>query len=62
MKDFGEESRKGLTNGLRDFIKIDTECALEVGYMNQGRGTFFKHESRKFQKDARRRSGKIRRN
>ena len=40
MKELGTESRKGLTDGLRDFIRIDDKCALEVGYLNQGRGTF----------------------
>ena len=36
----GEESRKGLTDGLREFKKIDNERALEVGYLNRGMGTF----------------------
>ena len=35
-----EESRKGLTNGLREFIKIDSHRALEVGHLNEGFGTF----------------------
>ena len=35
-----EGSRKGLTNGLRDFIKIDNHRALEVGHLNEGLGTF----------------------
>ena len=35
-----ERSRKGLTNGLRDFIKIDNHRALEVGYLNEGLGKF----------------------
>ena len=39
MKDLGTESRKGLTDGLREFLRIDDKCALEVGYLNQGRGT-----------------------
>ena len=29
-------SRKGLTQGLREFIKIDNQRALEVGYLSQG--------------------------
>ena len=33
-------SRKGLTNWLRDFIKIDNHRALEVGHLNGGLGTF----------------------
>ena len=28
VKDLGKESRKGLTDGLRDFIKVDNERAL----------------------------------
>ena len=36
----GERSRKGLTNGLRDFILIDNRRALEVGYLNKGMGNF----------------------
>ena len=40
VKNLGKESRKGLTNGLRDFIKIDNERALDVGYLNRGLGTF----------------------
>ena len=27
----GKGSRKGLTDGLREFIKVDNECALDVG-------------------------------
>ena len=40
VKDLGKGSRKGLTDGLREFIKIDIERALEVGYLNRGTGTF----------------------
>ena len=40
MTHFGKGSKKGLTDGLRGFIKIDNGCVLEVGYLNQGRGTF----------------------
>ena len=35
-----EESRKGLTNGLREFIKIDNHRALEVRHLSEGLGTF----------------------
>ena len=35
-----KESRKGLTDGLREFTQIDNERALEVGYLNRGVGTF----------------------
>ena len=33
-----EERRKGLTEGLRNFIQVDNHCALEVGYLNKGVG------------------------
>ena len=33
-----EGSREGLTNGLRENIKIDHHRALEVGYLSQGLG------------------------
>ena len=36
----GKESRKGLTEGLREFIKIDNERTLEVGYLDEGTGKF----------------------
>ena len=39
VKNLGKESRKGLTEGLREFVKIDNERALEVGYLNRGIGT-----------------------
>ena len=32
----GVTSRTGLTQGLREFIKIDNQRALEVGYLSQG--------------------------
>ena len=31
VKDLGKESRKGLTDGLREFIEVDNEHALDVG-------------------------------
>ena len=40
VTNLGKESRKGLTDGLREFIKIDNERALENGYLNWGMGTF----------------------
>ena len=39
VTNLGERSRKGLTNGLREFIKIDNQHALEVGYLSKGMGT-----------------------
>ena len=31
-----ERSRKGLTEGLRNFTKVDNHCALEVGQLREG--------------------------
>ena len=39
VKILGMESRKGLTDGLREFIKVDNERALDVGSLSQGTGT-----------------------
>ena len=33
VTNLGEGNRKGLTEGLREFTKIDNERALEVGYL-----------------------------
>ena len=35
-----EESRKGLTEVLRNFIQVDTDRALEVGYLRGVLGSF----------------------
>ena len=35
-----EESRKGLTEGLRDFIQVDSHRALEAGNLSEGVGSF----------------------
>ena len=40
VKDLSKESRKGLTDGLREFNKVDNECALDVGSLCRGTGTF----------------------
>ena len=45
VKNLNKESRKGLTDSLRDFIKIDNERALDVGYLNRGLGTFQSFEA-----------------
>ena len=37
VTNLGKESRKGPTD-LREFIKVDNERALEVGYLNWGIG------------------------
>ena len=39
VTNLGERSRKGLTHGLREFIKIDNHRALQVGHLNEGLGT-----------------------
>ena len=36
VKDLGKESREGLTDGLRKFIKVDNERALDVGALRRG--------------------------
>ena len=35
----GKGSRKGLTDGLRDFITVDNHRALDVGALRRGTGT-----------------------
>ena len=40
VTNLGEGSRKGLTDGLRDFIKVDHHRALDVGELHRGTGTF----------------------
>ena len=40
VTNLGVRSRNGLTQGLRVFIKIDNQRALEVGYLSQGMGKF----------------------
>ena len=46
VTNLGEGSREGLTNELRDFMKIDNHRAVEVGYLNEGLGKK-KYEGRK---------------
>ena len=38
VKDLGEESRRGLTDGLLEFIKVDNERALDVAALRRGTG------------------------
>ena len=33
VSNFCEGSRKGLAEGLRNFIKVDNHCALDVGHL-----------------------------
>ena len=40
LKLLANQQKKGLTQGLREFIKIDNERALEIGYLSQGMGKF----------------------
>ena len=40
VKNLGERSTEGLTNGLRDFIQVDNQRAFEVGYLSKGMGKF----------------------
>ena len=40
VTNLGKGSRKGLTDGLRDFIKVDNNRALNVGALRRGTRTF----------------------
>ena len=40
VTNLGKGSRKGLTDGLREFIKVDNERGLDVGALRRGTGTF----------------------
>ena len=40
VKNLDKESRRGLTDGSREFIKVDHERALDVGSLSRGTGTF----------------------
>ena len=35
-----ESSRKGITEGLRNFVKVDDHCTLEVGHLREGTRSF----------------------
>ena len=39
VTNLGKGSRKGLTDGLRDFIRLDNDRALDVGELRRGTGT-----------------------
>ena len=39
VTNLGKGSRKGLTDGLRVFIKVDNHRALDVGELHRGTGT-----------------------
>ena len=36
VADFCERSREGIMECLRNFIKVDNHCALEVGHLKEG--------------------------
>ena len=36
VADFCERSRQGIMEGLRNFVKVDSHCALEVGHLKEG--------------------------
>ena len=36
----GKESRRGLTDGVQELIRVDNERALDVGALRRGTGTF----------------------
>ena len=40
VANFGKGRRKGLTDSLRDFIKVDNDRALDFGELHRGTGTF----------------------
>ena len=40
VTNFCEGSRKGLAEGLRNFIQVGNHCALEVGRLREGLGSF----------------------
>ena len=40
MTNLGQRSRKGLTDGLREFMKVDNEGALDVGALRRSTGIF----------------------
>ena len=48
----GKGSRNGLTDGLRDFIRVDSDRALDVGALRRGTGNL-KFGKQKFRKGAR---------
>ena len=40
VTNLGKDSGRGLTDGLREFIKVYNERALDVGALRRGTGTF----------------------
>ena len=57
-----ERSRKGIMEGLRNFVTVDNNCALDVGHLNEGfRSLRYEDQSSK-RSVPRRQSGKVPRN
>ena len=40
VTNLGKGSRRGFTDGLREFIRVDNHRALDVGELRRGTGTF----------------------
>ena len=40
VTNLGQKSRKGLTDCLKEFVKVDNERALDVGELRRGTGTY----------------------
>ena len=40
VTDLCERNRKGIMDGLRNFMKVDNHCALEVGHLRKGSRSF----------------------
>ena len=53
-------SRKGLTDGLRDIIEVDSDRALDVGALRRGTGTFQSSDAKSSEREDRMlQSGKV---
>ena len=59
---FCERSRKGIVEGLRNFIKVDNHCALDVGHLNEGMMPFEVGRPKFKERCPRRQAGKVPRN
>ena len=59
---FCERSRKGIMEGLRNFIKVDNHCALDVGHLNVGMMPFEVGRPKFRERCPRRQAGKVPRN
>ena len=59
---FCGRSRKGIMEGLRNFVKVDNHCALDVGHLNEGMMPFEVRRPKFKERCPRRQSGKVPRN